>query len=140
MLSRTFLTLVLIGSISAACTSAQASALGATCDDFGRAPGIRQSVEIPVGGETTIVLCSNPSTGFGWTAPSVVDAGVLGLVDSSYAAPAAASLPIVGAAGGQVLRIRGLAAGRTTLSTSYDRSWAGGEKGQWTYALDVTVR
>lgn len=140
MISRMFLSLAIVASGAAACSSAQASALGATCDDFDRTPGIRQSVEIPLGGETTIVLCSNPSTGFGWTEPQILDAGVLRLVDTTYSGPDAANLPIVGAAGGQVLKIRGLAVGRTALSTSYDRSWAGGEKGHWAYTVDVTVR
>jgi len=134
------LSAALIASSFAACSAAQASAVGATCDQFGQTPAISQSLDLSVGTDATIVLCSNPTTGFSWQEPKVADATVLRLVDDVYRAPDAASLPIVGAAGGEVVTIHGLAAGRTTLSVSYDRTWAGGEKGQWTYTLDVTVR
>ena len=52
----------------------------------------------------------------------------------------APALPIVGAAGGEVLTIRGLAAGTTTLSIGYGQPWVGGTKGEWAYRLSVTVQ
>jgi predicted secreted protein len=54
-------------------------------------------------------------------------------------APDGASLPVVGAAGGEVLTLRAGAAGTTTLLIEYGQPWEGGTKGTWTYQLSVTV-
>jgi len=131
----------LIGALALmACSGTQGTVpLGATCDQFQATSSIEQSTSMAVGSEVKIVLCANPSTGFSWEEPQIGDATVLRLVDQSYQAPDGASLPIVGAAGGQVLTVRALAAGTTTLSTRYSQPWAGGTKGAWTYTLSVTV-
>ena len=86
-----------------------------------------------------IDLCSNPTTGYAWEAPTVADPAVAEVVSSTYEAPAAASPPVVGAAGRQVVTIKGLAAGTTTVAMKYGQPWAGGQKGAWTYQLTVTV-
>jgi predicted secreted protein len=126
--------------VLAACqgTTAQGQ-LGATCEQFGSAPTMTQSAELRVGDELAVALCSNPSTGYSWEQPEIADPAVVRVVDSAYHAPGA-SLPIVGAAGGQVMTVRGLAAGQTSVLVRYSRPWAGGEKGTWTYTLTVTVR
>src|SRR5512142_16036 len=105
-------------------TTAQAQA-GATCEQFGQTPTMTQSARIAVGEELAVGLCSNPSTGYSWEQPEIADAAVVKVVDSTYHAPGA-SLPGVGAAGGQVLTVRGLAAGQTTVLVRYSRPWAGG--------------
>lgn len=123
-----------------ACQSTTAQAqVGATCEQFGQTPTMTQSAQIGVGDELGIGLCSNPSTGYAWEQPEIADASVVKLVDSTYHAPGA-SLPVVGAAGGHVLTVRGLAAGQTTILVRYSRPWAGGEKGTWTYTLNLVVR
>jgi predicted secreted protein len=86
------------------------------------------------------VLCSNPSTGFAWDAPQIADAALLEVVDRAYQAPDQATLPLIGAAGGDVLTVRGLEPGTTTLSLRYGQPWEGGAQGEWTYSLEVTVR
>jgi len=124
----------------AACSGTQGSApLGATCDQFQATSSIEQSASRAVGSEVTVVLCSNPSTGFSWEEPQVGDATVISLVNHVYRAPDSASLPVVGAAGGEVITLRTLAAGTTTVSTRYSQPWTGGTKGEWTYKLTVTV-
>ncbi len=95
---------------------------------------------IAAGTDVRIVLCSNPSTGFAWDEPRIGDSAILQLVERSYQAPDGASLPIVGAAGGEIVTLHALAAGTTTLSIPYSQPWAGGTKGEWTYSLSVTVR
>ena len=95
---------------------------------------------IAAGTGVRIVLCSNPSTGFSWEEPRLGDTSVLQLVDRTYQAPDGPNLPVVGAAGGEILTVRGLAAGTTTLSIRYSQPWAGGTKGEWTYSLSVTVK
>jgi len=138
--------LLLIISCAAALTACSATAspqpqpLGATCDAFRAAPVIEQSVVIAPGGEARIVLCANPTTGYAWDEPRLTDATVLQVVDRTYEAPAGASVPVAGAGGAEILTIRGLVAGTTTLSMSYGQPWAGGAKGEWTYTLTATVQ
>jgi predicted secreted protein len=68
------------------------------------------------------------------------DPAVLEVGDRAYQAPDQGSLPIVGAAGGDVLTVRGLEPGTTTLSLRYGQPWEGGAQGEWTYSVEVTVR
>ncbi len=132
------LALATAGSCSAPGTS-PAAALGATCDQFATTPTVQQATHLAVGATTTVDLCSNPTTGYAWEAPTVADPAVAEVVSSTYEAPAAASPPVVGAAGRQVVTIKGLAAGTTTVAMKYGQPWAGGQKGAWTYQLTVTV-
>jgi predicted secreted protein len=141
MALRSLLATLLCASALTACSTTQASEpLGATCDQFSTTPTIEQSGVIAAGTDAKIVLCSNPTTGFAWEEPQLGDTTVLRLVDHTYQAPDGASLPIMGAAGGEILTIRALAAGTTTLTIRYSQPWAGGTKGEWTYSLSVTVQ
>ncbi len=140
MAFRSLLAPLLCASVLAACSATQASEpLGATCDQFGAMPTIAQSGVVPVGTDVKVTLCSNPSTGFSWEDPQVGDPTTLRLVDHSYQAPGGASLPIVGAAGGEILTLHALTPGTTTVTVRYSQPWAGGTKGAWTYTLSVTV-
>ncbi len=140
MALRTFLATLLCASALAACSATQAAEpLGATCDQFSRTPSIAQSVVVTSGTDVKVVLCSNPSTGFGWEDPQIGDTGVIGLIGRAYQGPGSSSLPIVGAAGGEVVTFHALAAGTTTVSLRYSQPWSGGTKGVWTYSLSVTV-
>ncbi len=125
----------------AACAAPEATApAGATCDQFASNPSMAQSRTLESGTELTVVLCANPTTGFAWGDPEIGDTAVLQLVDQTYQAPEGSSLPIVGAAGGEIVTIRGAAPGTTTLSIGYGQPWASGVQDEWTYVLSVTVR
>ena len=141
MAIRSFLITLFCAAAVTACSASQAAGpAGATCDQFASTPSITQSRTIEVGAELTVVLCSNPSTGFAWDEPQIADAALLEVVDRNYQAPDQATLPIIGAAGGDVLTVRGLEPGTTTLSLRYGQPWEGGAQGEWTYSLEVTVR
>jgi predicted secreted protein len=128
------------GSIVAGCSGSRAAEpLGATCDQLQTTPTVDQSAVVAAGSDFKVVLCSNPSTGYAWGEPQIGDPTVLELVDRTYAAPDGASLPVVGAAGGEVLTVRAVAAGTTTLLIQYRQRWEGGTKGCGTYHLSVTV-
>lgn len=141
MAIRSFLVSLVCAAALAACSTTQAAdPIGASCETFRATPAVQQSTVIAVGADVKVALCSNPSTGYSWDEPRIVDGSVLALVDRAYQEPAAASMPVVGAAGGEILTLRGLKAGTTSLSMSYGQPWAGGTKGEWTYTLSVTVR
>lgn len=140
MAIRSFLVLIMCGLVLAACSGSRAAEpLGATCDQFQSTPTVDESAVVAAGSDVKVVLCSNPSTGFSWGEPQIGDTTVLELVDRAYVAPDGASLPVVGAAGGEVLTLRAVAAGTTTLLIQYGQPWEGGTKGAWTYQLSVTV-
>ncbi len=141
MAIRSFLAMLMCGSVLAACSASQAAApMGATCDTFQSTPTVEQSAVIVAGSDAKVILCSNPSTGHSWGEPQIADPTVLQLVDHAYRAPDGASLPVVGSAGGEVLTIRPVAAGTTILTIEYGQPWVGGTKGVWTYRLTVTVQ
>ena len=141
MALRSFLATLLCASAIAACSTTQAAEpLGATCDQLQSTQTVEQTGEIAPGSDVNVVLCSNPSTGFAWEESQLGDTSVVRLVDRSYQAPGGATLPVVGAAGGEVLTFRAVAAGTTTVSIRYSQPWAGGTKGEWTYRLSITVR
>lgn len=141
MAARSLVGSLLCAWLVAACAATDAGqAAGATCDQFASSRSIEQARSLAVGEELEVVLCSNPSTGFSWGDAGIADPGVLGLVDRSFAGPGAATPAVVGAAGNDVLVVRGLASGTTTLSLAYGQPWAGGTAGAWSYVLTVTVR
>ena len=141
MAIRSFLITLFCAAAVMACSPGQAAGpAGATCEQFGSTPSITQSRTIDVGADLTVVLCSNPSTGFAWDEPQIADAALIEVVDRSYQGPDQGALPIVGAAGGDVLTVRGVEPGTTTLSLRYGQPWEGGAQGEWTYRLEVTVR
>jgi predicted secreted protein len=141
MALRSFLATLLCASALAGCSMTRAAEpLGATCDQFRSTQAVEQTSEIAPGSDVTVLLCSNPSTGFAWADPQLGDTSVVRLVDRSYQAPGSATLPVVGAAGGEVLTFRAVAAGTTTVSIRYSQPWAGGTEGEWTYRLSITVR
>jgi predicted secreted protein len=138
---RMLLAALLCASTLAACSTARAAEpLGATCDQFQSTKTVEQTSEMAPGGEVKVVLCSNPSTGFTWEDPQIGDKGVIELIDRAYQAPGDATVPVVGAAGGEVLKFRAVAAGTTTVTIGYSQPWAGGTKGEWTYRLSITVK
>ena len=140
MAIRSFLVAMLCASALAACSPPQAAGpAGATCEGFGSTPSITQSRTIDAGADLTLVLCSNPSTGYSWDDPVIGDPAVVEVVNRTYQSPEGSALPIVGAAGGEVLTIRGLAPGTTTLTLRYRQPWEGGAVSEWTYSLEVTV-
>ncbi len=140
MARRSILVTILFASALAACGSAQASELGATCDEFAKTPAIAQTAEATAGDDLTIVLCSNATTGYSWGPAAVSDTAVATVSSQEYSAPAQASLPIVGQAGGEVVKVHAAAPGTATVKLDYGRPWDPTTSGTWTYQLTLTVK
>ena len=140
---RPLLGLLVIGLVAISCTSADAkpAELGASCDQFGAQKSITQTTEVAVGDLLKVTLCSNPSTGFSWQAPSISDLAVIAFVDKTFsAAPAGGTVPVVGAAGTEAITLKATAKGTSIVVLRYSQPWPGGISGEWTYTLTVTVR
>ena len=74
------------------CTATKASgrevSVDVTYDDFMKNPHISRSVEIPADGTLTVILFSNPTTGFHWSEEaSIGDGGVLEQIGHEYWGP-----------------------------------------------------
>ncbi len=119
-------------------TSKQVS-VEVSCDDFTKQQHISQEAEVAVDGSLTVTLCSNPTTGFLWVeSAQISDQTVLQQTDHRLVSPEAEG--VVGAAGTQVWTFKALKKGTSTISMEYSRPWEGGEKGEWTFNLTVTVK
>ncbi len=110
-----------------------------SCDDFMRANHISQEAEVAADGSLTVTLCSNRTTGFQWVeSAQISDQTVLQQTDHRLVIPEAEG--VVGAAGTQVWTFQALKKGTSTISMEYSRPWEGGEKGEWTFVVTVTVK
>jgi len=120
-------------------TPAREARIEIAIDEFEAEKDIAREVEIAEGGTLTLMLGSNPTTGFSWPeAADIADPTVLQQTGSEIQ-PAQAQ-GMVGAPGAQAWTFKALKKGTTTLSLDYSRPWEGGEKGVWTFELTVTVR
>jgi len=112
-----------------------------TAEDFNKDAKIVKEVEVKTGDTFTIVLDSNATTGFQWTAQANIgDAKVLEQTAHQYIAPNTGDAPVAGMAGVEEWTFKAVNTGTTTITLSYDRPWEGGEKGVRTFELMVVVR
>ena len=126
-LSLVFLAVVLIP--VTACSSAKQSAL--TKGDNG------SQVEIKVGGEITITLEGNPSTGYTWEANNLEPTMFESVGDPVFNS---SNPGLVGSGGTLTLTFRALKAGTSTLTLIYHRPWETGVDPIDTFSVTVTVK
>jgi inhibitor of cysteine peptidase len=108
------------------------------CDDFTNQSHISKDVTVTAGGSLNVTLCSNPTTGFQWVENATIsDQTVVNQTSHQFVAPEDQEL--VGAPGEEVWTFEALRKGKSTVSMEYSRPWEGGEKGEWTFTLNVTV-
>lgn len=111
-----------------------------SCDDFATNKHAINEFELPVGSEVVVTLCSNPTTGFEWEPAVISDEAVLKQVSHEYIGPESEPPPPPGTPGQEVWTFEALKEGTSTVSMEYSRPWEGGEKGEWTYTMTVTVK
>jgi len=138
--------LILVSAVLALSICAPACSTGTTgaplvvsCDEFMKLKHISQQVEVAAGSTITLKLCSNPSTGFQWSKDAgISDSTVIQQLDHKFLEPVASNA--VGVPGMETWTFKALKQGAATVSLEYGRPWEGGEKGEWTYKLTVTVK
>jgi len=109
-----------------------------SCDDFARQNHITTSISARTGGEFTVTLGANPTTGYQWEDAVISDTSVLTETNHQSLGPEDENL--VGAPGKDVWTFKALKPGSATISIAYSRPWEGGEKGTWTFTANVTVK
>jgi inhibitor of cysteine peptidase len=118
--------------------SSGATSVNVTCDDFNGQPNISKQLTVAADKTFTVTLCSNPTTGFQWSeAAQISDTSVVEQLSHEFVA--AENTGTVGAPGNEVWTFKALQTGNSTIHVEYSRPWEGGEKGTWTFDLDVTV-
>ena len=110
--------------------------LALDCSAFEGLPAQAQGIQMAVGGDLLVMLCSNPSTGFAWSDPVISDPSILSTTGSSAEL---AESPRPGAAGTQAFGFHAEQVGSTSVRLGYSRAWEGGEKDVWTVSLDVSI-
>lgn len=106
-------------------------------EDFTEQPHYSGSVKIGIGGKITVVLFSNPTTGFSWSeSAQISDQGVLQQTSHTFLPPESNQ---TGAGGKEVWTFKALRPGMSTVYLEYGRPWEGGEKKVWTFNLSVLV-
>ncbi len=114
-------------------------------DEFMTQKNIVRDIEITHPGSLIVSLGSNPTTGFQWDEEAAIamllkGEPILEQVSHQYVEPQEGEEPLVGAPGKDVWVFDSKATGTTTLKFTYSRPWEGGEKGEWTLRLDVTIK
>jgi inhibitor of cysteine peptidase len=109
-----------------------------SCDDFSKTNDMTKSLEVKAGDTFTVTLCSNATTGYQWTENAVIgDKTIVEQTKHEFVAP---DSDLMGAPGNEVWTFKALKAGTTTVAMDYSRDWEGGEKGEWTFKLNVIVK
>jgi predicted secreted protein len=107
-------------------------------DEINNNPHIQKQIEVINGGEFSVTLLSNASTGFSWNENAVItDTSIVQQIKHE-AIGSGSNVP--GAAGAEKWNFKVLKQGATTVHLEYGRPWAGGENGVWTFDLAVTVK
>ena len=111
------------------------------CDSFMNRKHITGEIEIAADGKLTVVLCSNPTTGFSWSESAAIDdTSVIKQVNHEFIGPDSDPPPPPGTPGQEVWTFEASKAGKIAVYMEYSRPWEGGEKAEWTYTLTVTAR
>jgi len=116
----------------------QSTTVEVSYDDLLNQKNVSRQVSLVAGDTLRVVLASNASTGYQWTAEAQIsDRGVLTQTSHQTVAPSDAK---PGAAGSEVWTFDAIKPGSATLTTSYGQPWPGGTKDAWTFSAAVSVR
>jgi predicted secreted protein len=123
----------------------EAKTIEISTDEFAAQKDIVRNIEITYPGSLIVSLGSNPTTGFQWDeevaiAQLIKGEPIIEQASHNYVEPQEGEEPVVGAPGKDVWVFDSKAKGTTTLKFTYSRPWEGGEKGEWTLRLDVTIK
>jgi predicted secreted protein len=115
-------------------------------DEFLGQNHLVSQIVVTSSGALVVTLGSNPTTGFSWNEEGTIgDGSVLALVEhrvlsqAEYENNTPDETVTIGSSSKEVWVFKPLEPGKTTLTFEYGRPWEGGEKGEWTFELTVTV-
>lgn len=111
-----------------------------SCNQFIKNSQYSSEISMDVGDLVTVTLCSNPTTGFGWS-EEISDETVIKQVEHEFLPPEGKDdKPTApGAAEEEIWVYEAIKEGASTISFEYSQPWQGGEKEEWTYDLTLVV-
>ena len=105
-------------------------------EQFQSQPHIDVVMSTVLGGELTITLGSNPTTGYQWSEDARIDdETIIEQVSHEFIAP---ETDMPGASGEEVWTFKGLKRGTVTILLEYSRSWTGA--GLWAVTITATIK
>ena len=111
------------------------------CDSFMERESISEQLEIAMDDKLTILLCSNPATGFEWLEEArISNPAILRQTNHLFISPESEPPPPPGTFGMEQWTLEPLTKGNTFVYLEYSQPWEGGTKKGWTYSLIVTVK
>ena len=111
------------------------------CDAFQENNHLTDAIAVSAGDEFQVTLCSNPTTGYEWSADAeIADMEVVNQVAHEFVmSEDLENPPPPGTPGLEVWTFSAIELGSTTITFDYSRPWEGSEKSTWTFKLDATV-
>ena len=96
--------------------------LGSTCLTFAQKDFSRESkvMQVPQGKVITIVLDTNPTTGFSWRLVSISDKNILEFVEKEFSS---AQSKLIGSGGIEKWSFKTLKSGKAIIVLEYIREW-----------------
>lgn len=134
------LSIISLGLLSISACSPPTKQVEVSYDDFMNQKHISKQIEITSGSSFEVTLCSNPTTGFQWEEARISNEAVLKQVDRQFISLESEPPPPPGTPGQEIWTFETIRRGSSTVSICYSRPWEGGEKGEWTFTLAVTVK
>jgi len=105
-------------------------------EQFQTQPHIDVVMDAIVGGKLTVVLGSNPTTGYQWSEDAVIyDESIIKQISHAFVAPGIDEPP--GTPGEETWTFKALKRGTTTILLEYSRSWTGA--GLWAVTITATI-
>ena len=129
----------LLSFILVGCSSS--SQVEVNCDAFQENTHLTDEIVVSTGDEFQVTLCSDPTTGYEWTADAqIADTEVVKQIAHEFVMAADLETPPPpGTPGVEIWTFSALEQGSTTITFDYSRPWEGGEKSTWTFNLVATV-
>ncbi len=145
MKSKLFLTGIVVAILPAllACSSSkpiETVQRMVSCDAFTENNHPTGEVEIEVGGKLTVILCSNPATGFKWPeSAGISNQTVLGQTGHEFVIVSDAEDEME-PDGKDEWTFTALEIGTSEITMEYSQPGEGGEKAKWSFTLTVVVK
>ena len=114
------------------------SSISIPIEEFPNHQHIDAVMHAVVGGELTVTLGSNPTTGFKWSESAQInDESVVKQVSHEFVGPGIDKPP--GTSGEEVWTFKALKEGATIIYLEYSRDWEEDDIGHWTVTITANV-
>ena len=97
----------------------------------------QENIEVKNGQEFTIVLNSNPSTGYSWSISDTYDKNIVQMIGNVFKPSGTKK---IGAPGEELWTFKGVGRGSTKINLTYSRKWEGKSSQETPKNFNITVK